>query len=197
METGQTSNKENILKERISLYAIHTSVSIVSGAIGATLALFLIILIGYIFIDFSFLKDSSCTETAEFTYCFFDKAWDSGTYLSAVTSFYNTIITVLMGLLAVVAAFAFLTIRASAFQRGEETIEKEVERYFGTDRAEDKVRKTLEPAVSTAVVTELDTSVNVALDNVIRRLEEIEVALAEAELLPEGFLTDGDAQETQ
>lgn len=82
-----------------------------AGGLAATLAALLFI---YFFIDISFVKNASCGSNRAFQYCFFDKAWDSGEYLSAITTFYGTIITILIGFLAILATLAFLVVRISA-----------------------------------------------------------------------------------
>ena len=159
--------------------------SVLFGAVGAFAALLVAVFAGYIILDFSFLPAASCGGNDDYVYCFFDKNWDSGTYLSVITEFYSTIITVLMGLLGTVAAFAFFAIRGSAFQRAEETIEKEVERYIDTDKAKDIIHRSLE------------TIENVELDKINLRLDEIEVALEEAEIPINRKLGREDEKETE
>ena len=102
-------------------------VSTFFGAIGAIIALLVSVFAVYLFIDLSFLSSASCGAADDYVYCFFDEKWDSGTYLSTITGFYSTIITLLIALLGVVAGLAFIVIRSSALQQAEESIEKEVD----------------------------------------------------------------------
>lgn len=152
------------------------AISVFFGAVGSFMAMLLTAFAVYIFIDLSFLSNASCADDQGFIYCFFDDQWDSETYLSALTGFYSTIITVLIGLMGVIAAFAFFAIRGSTLQQGEEVIEKEVDRYFKSEQSDVKLQKSIE-AVG------LNETENIKL-----RLEEIEIALVEAEILKDGKL---------
>lgn len=144
------------------------AVSIFFGAVGAFAVLLLAVFSGYWVLDLSFLSTASCGRDDDYVYCFFDDVWDSATYLSVVTSFYSTVITVLIALMALVAGLAYIAIRNSYFQRGEETIEKEVVRFFKTDDGEMKIRKGLK------------TIKEIEKENIDLRLDVIEVALEEA-----------------
>lgn len=144
------------------------AVSIFSGAVGTFVALLLVIFAGYTFLDLSFLPASSCSKDDGLVYCFFDENWDSGTYLSVVTGFYSTIITILIALLGVVAALAYIVIRGSAFQRAEEAIEKEVDRYFERSSTEEKIHLAL-GKIEDARINRIEQSI-----------EEIEIAITEA-----------------
>lgn len=154
------------------------------GAIGSLLALFAAVAISFWFIDFSILNTASCGEIDQLVYCFFDEKWDSETYLSAITDFYSTIITIIIGLLGVVAAFSYLTIRSSTLQKTEEATEQEVRRYFETIKAEEQLYRASQRAKDSQV-----NEINV-------RLEEIEVALYEAGILIDGELGAEDEEET-
>ena len=177
---GENKKSENKNKAPRNIGA-----SIFFGALGAFMALLFSAFAGYLFIDLSFLSSASCGAGDDHVYCFFDEKWDSGTYLSTITGFYSTIITLLFALLGVVAGLAFIVIRGSALQQAEESIEREVDRYFETNKAEEKIRKGLETVGS------------VELEKIGQRLEEIEVALEEAGLLPDGSLEDGNAKKTE
>lgn len=159
--------------------------NILSGAVGAIVIIFLAIFIGYKTLDISFLKTASCSEGNGIIYCFFDKKWDSETYLSVITSFYSTIITILIALLGVVAGLAYIVIRGSTLQRAEEAIEKEVDRYFETSKAEEKIHKGIEKVG------------NIELEKIKRSLDEIRVSLIEAEIITDGNLELENEKETK
>lgn len=162
------------------------AISTLAGAIGATVVLVLVAFVGYLFLDLSLLSSTSCGRGDEYIYCFFDDDWDSGTYLSVITSFYSTVITVLLGLLGAVAAFTFFAIRSSAFQQAEETIANEVDRFFTTDmRAKEVVRDGVQQVAEGE------------FKQIIRRLEKIETELEEQGLLTVGTLELGDAKEAE
>jgi len=102
--------------------------------IGAFVALLIAACFAYISFDFLFLTGAFCQTKGSLSVCFFDdKAWDAENYLSVITGFYSTIITVLIALLGGVAAFAFFAVRGSALQRAEEDIEKEIGQYFESE----------------------------------------------------------------
>lgn len=164
----------------------NVAISTLAGAIGAIVVLVLVAFVGYLFLDLSLLSSTSCGRGDEYVFCFFDDNWDSGTYLSVITSFYSTVITVLLGLLGAVAAFTFFAIRSSAFQQAEETIANEVERFFTTDKRAKEVIKDSLPEL-----------VEDEFKDVADRLENIETQLEEQGLLTLRTLELGDAEETE
>ena len=163
---------------------LNIAVTVLSGAVGAFAVLLLAVLVGYWTLDLSFLPTASCGKGDDLVYCFFDDRWDSETYLAIITNFYSTIITVLLALIALVAGVAYMAIRSSAFQRAEETIEREVVRFFKTDEGNIKIRKGLE-AIG---VTEYEKT--------RLRLDVIEVALEEADIPFEKLRLD-DEEKTE
>ena len=140
----------------------------VSGGIAATLA---IVLALYHFIDIDFVKNASCGSQGTLHYCFFDKDWDSGEYLSAITTFYGTIITILIGLLAILATLAFLVVRTSAGHHAQEAMEGEVERYFASNAAVTSIEGKLGVLADT-IVERKTRELAVRLETIITVLEE-------------------------
>lgn len=155
-----------------------------AGFLGGLAALLITFLIVYHFFDFHFIENASCGEGKALAYCFFDKQWNSSTYLSIITSFYSIVIAMLIGLLGAVAAFAFLSIRTSALRQAEGDIEKQVDIYFEQTKAEEKIQKGLKQLG------------NVEIEKLGNRLEAIEIALEEAGLLPEETLGTKDEKTT-
>lgn len=123
------------------------------------------------YVDFSFFPASACIPGgSKVHFCVFSDETNSEAYLSIISSFYGTIITVLMGMLALVAGLAFLTIRAQALRQSEEAIEYEVKRYFETE---------------TGRAATADALAKLSLDNtadLLKRIDDIELALEEAEI---------------
>lgn len=126
---------------------------ILAGGAGALAALVFFCFFVYLFIDVSFISDAQCGDLGSTRYCFFDKDWDSSTYLSTITSFYSTLITVIVGFLAVVAAFAFLVIRSSARHHAQDAMEMEVQRFFQTASSVERISEEVR-SVSRSVLTE-------------------------------------------
>lgn len=163
----------------------HIAVSLFFGAMGALVVLLSVVFVGYLLIDFSFLPDASCGGSDDYVYCFFDDKWDSETYLSVVSGFYSTIITILIFLLGTVAALAFIVIRGSAFREAEEAMEKEVDRYFESSKAEGKIHKWLEKIGG------------IELEKMKGSLDEMKVALYEEGILIDENLGGADEKKTE
>lgn len=144
---------------------------LIAGVFGGVFASLSIVLFIYNFIDIDFVQNAKCGQNGSFHYCFFDEAWDSGEYLSAITTFYGTIITILIGLLAVLATLAFLVVRTSAGHHAQEAMENEVERYFGSNAAVESIQRKVGQITKERVSQETK-----ALES---RLEAITVALEE------------------
>ena len=98
-------------------------------------------------VDIKFLKDTSCSKVNLLTYCFYDTKWDSGTYLSTITSFYTTLITFLIAIQALVSWLAYAVIKNSHKNHIEESIEGELPRYFSTLNARKLINLELIEAV--------------------------------------------------
>jgi len=141
------------------------------GLAGGTVATLLIVLALYLFVDVEFVKNAKCGGTGTFQYCFFDKNWDSGEYLSAVTTFYGTIITILIGFLAILATLAFLVVRISAGHHAQEAMEGEVERYFASNSAAISIEGKLK-ALTDIIVEARTRELAVRLETIITVLEE-------------------------
>lgn len=99
----------------------------------------------YCFVDLKFLEDIACQRiegtrfSPHFSYCFYSEDWDDGTYLSAITSFYTTMITILIGAQAIVSWLSFIVIRNSNKQEIEAEIEKELPKFFENRASNDVV----------------------------------------------------------
>ncbi len=140
----------------------------VAGGIFATLSIILSI---YVFVDVDFVNNASCGSRGNFHYCFVDEAWDSGAYLSAITTFYGTIITILIGVLAILATLAFLVVRTSAGHHAQEAMEGEVERYFASNAAVVSIEGKLS-ALADSLVEQRTRELAVRLETIITALEE-------------------------
>lgn len=142
-----------------------------AGVAGGTAATLLIVLALYLFVDVDFVKNASCGNKGAFYYCFFDQNWDSGEYLSAITTFYGTIITILVGFLAILATLAFLVVRTSAGHHAQEAMEGEVERYFASNAAVISIEGKLQTLADT-LVEQRTRELAVRLETIITVLEE-------------------------
>lgn len=164
---------------------LHPTRSIVipflAGAAGAFAAMLFVGLLIYWLTDFQFLHQDACGTYNGSTFCVLDDRWDTETYLSTISSFYGTIITVLVGLLAFVAAFAFFAVRASALSHAEEKVSEEVHRYFTDSKVGDERIRTI-----------LDELSKVRNQSIANRVDVIETQLSEQGLLT---LSDLEVQE--
>lgn len=143
-----------------------------AGIVGALVAALAIGLIVYWWTDFRFLRQDACGVYNGAAFCVLDDRWDTETYLSTISAFYGTIITVLIGLLAFVAAFAFFAVRASALSHAEDKVAEEVHRYFSDSKSGDER--------ITAILAELSKVRNQSLSS---RVDNIETQLSEQGLL--------------
>lgn len=164
-------------------------VCLLAGIVGGAITILCALLIIYIFIDIDFIKNAQCSSVGRYNYCFFDSAWDSAEYLSTITSFYSSIITLLIGLLAVIATLAFLVIRASAKHHVQETLESEVQRYFETRAASQLIESQIE-SISKKLFDiaqkQMEEHQGEKITNVQSRLERLIEYLDE-----EGFVFEG------
>ncbi|MBT3306739.1 MAG: hypothetical protein HN377_09680 [Alphaproteobacteria bacterium] len=162
-----------ISKDEESKNWTNIAVSVSFGAVGAFGAMVFAIFVASRFFDFSFLQEASCREGDNYIYCFFDKKWDSGTYLSIITSFYSTVIAVLIGLLGAVVAFAYITIKGTSHQWVEDVAEKAIGRYFEKNEFHEQVFEIVK-ARSRDVIKGLDSF----QDDLSERLEELTLRFA-------------------
>lgn len=106
-------------------------------AISTTLALLALagLAIAHI-VDIKFIKDAACQSyqatsgIPKFSYCFYSEEWDSATYLSTISTFYTTLITILIALQALISWISFIVIRNSNKQTIESEVEKELPNFF-------------------------------------------------------------------
>ncbi|MFC4346982.1 hypothetical protein ACFO5Q_03910 [Kordiimonas lipolytica] len=159
------------------------------GAAGSLLAVLAVFTLIAIFFDVGFLPEVLCDKKYPGRVCFYDDAWDSETYLSVITGFYGTIITILVGLLGVVAAFAFFVIRGDAIRQSEEAIEDEIKRYFSTVAAEKMVSTSL-----TKVAESRRTEIEKQMREIHTEIDDLKLALVEAEVLIDGQLEIEDEE---
>lgn len=143
-----------------------------AGATGALAVILLVGMLVYWQTGFQFLHQDACGSYKGSRFCFFDDRWDTETYLATISTFYGTIITVLVGLLAFVAAFAFFAVRASALSHAEEKVSEEVHRYFTDSKIGDDRLRT--------ILDDLSKAKNLSLAS---RVDVIETQLSEQGLL--------------
>lgn len=114
-----------------------------------------VVLVGFLalfamhMVDFSFLSDAACRKvettrfSSEFTFCFYGSDWNEETYLSAVSGFYSTLVSVLVAVQALISWLAFTVIRNSNKQSISEEVEREVPFFFRTKDADKLLQETL------------------------------------------------------
>lgn len=156
MDTNQGTSSTN---NRITLL----TVCMLLGAMGTLITLIILALVTHHYTDSSFLNNYFIKNTqGGYAVYFFDKEWDSETYLSIITNFYAFIITIIVALLGVVAAFAFFAIRGASLDKTEEVAEKEVRRFFEKATTEGRIKDFLKEMVEDEVdekTEKLDTRV--------------------------------------
>lgn len=112
-------------------------------------------------VNVNFLSNTACQQvkaapfSKEYTFCFYGSEWDEGTYLSSITSFYSTLITVLIAAQSLVSALAFVVIKASNKRIVEEEVESELPKYFNTVAAVNQVREFVNDSTKSALSDQL------------------------------------------
>lgn len=110
--------------------------------------------------DVKFLSQAACQQvkvtpfSKEYTFCFYGSDWDEGTYLSSITNFYSSLVTVLIAVQGLVSALAFIVIKASNKRIIEEEVESELPKYFGTVAAVDQMKSFVGGVVRSSIVDE-------------------------------------------
>ena len=137
-------------------------------------------------VDVKFLKDVACQDfgssslAPKFSYCFYSSEWDDETYLAAITSFYNTLITVLIALQALISWVSFIVIRNSNKQEIESEVEKELPNFFRNKNSDAILREALKENLQ----REVAKTVKEGRDSEDNAIEELQQSVYD-ELLPQ------------
>lgn len=140
-------------------------------------------LVFYIFysymVDSAFYDGESCLSLSNAQVCYFAKnsVWSDSSYLQTITGFYTSIITVLIGIIAIVATVGAYTIKASIRAQAEQEMPLYVASHFDHVSGQNQVRSVVEDKMS-AKINSLPIPENGPLSEWIasieRRLESIE-----------------------
>ncbi|MCL4069322.1 hypothetical protein M3484_22445 [Pseudomonas sp. GX19020] len=140
-----------------------------------------------------FYSNESCYEAKKFQFCYFGEAkvWSDSSYLQTITGFYSSVITVLIGIIAIVATVGAYTIKSSLKAQAEQELPTLIDGYF---RQVDGHKKIIDAA--SAQVDIVTQDVRALLNNlpipergefismvnaIERRLEALEVRILEEE----------------
>ncbi|MCL7999648.1 hypothetical protein M8994_15485, partial [Brucella sp. 21LCYQ03] len=105
-----------------------------------------------------FVNSSNCVEMNGQPVCFLSSPLADIDVLSTMTSFYSNLIVLLVALLTITAAFAALTIRASAKNHVENELPQLTQRFFESDDGKEIIKKINEKGLGeiTSALTKLD-----------------------------------------
>lgn len=148
-----------------------------TAVVTAVIIIALIGLFVYHMVDFKFLANTSCHQVndwkflPEFTYCFYSDKWNEETYLSSISSFYSTLITVLIAFQALISWVSFVVIRNSNKHEIESEVEKELPHYFKTKESDRVLREALE-SISEKVALEAAKALREAEDDAVETLQK-------------------------
>ena len=119
-----------------------------SAILGALLACAIFSLIVYFKTDFALLDADFCGKRFDWVLCYASAEWNEESYLATITSFYETIIVVLLSLLTALAFFSFVIIRSDTKEWVLEGVNTQFEVFTRTadfqTRLEEQVRGDLE-----------------------------------------------------
>lgn len=87
------------------------------------------------------IEPSNCIHNNIISACYFDKTWYSSNYLSTLTSFYNTIIVILITIITLIGALAFLSIKHSAKNQIDAQLPELTEDYFNGRHGKENLRE--------------------------------------------------------
>lgn len=107
-----------------------------TSLIGGTFAAVLVNLLLYFLLrETQFFSGENCRSTERIFYCYTspNSTWTDSTYLQTVSGFYTAIITLLIAVLAVVAALGAYTVRVGSKFQIEQELPTRVEDYFDRD----------------------------------------------------------------
>ena len=82
------------------------------------------------YFEYRFISDDHCYLIGEETFCVFKGDWDNDAYISVIASFYETVITIIILLLTIVSAFAYMVVKSNISQHATEEIERLLPEYF-------------------------------------------------------------------
>lgn len=108
----------------------------------------------YFFIKSTVLfNHENCRSVEGIFYCYISQAsaWDESTYLQTITGFYNTVITLLISTLAIVAAFGAYTIKASIRSQIEQEFPGHVADYFEREKGFEQLNKASRAALNASI----------------------------------------------
>lgn len=149
--------------------------------------LIIIIILAYHFIDLKFISISSCAREADYVMgriCFYSSKWDDSTYITAITSFYSTIITILISVQAIITWISFVVIKNSHKRVIEEEIRSELPNYFGKITTIEELQRILLPSIEKQIkITNSDILSNIEnYQNILAtKIQKLETQIDEAQ----------------
>ncbi|WP_444451433.1 hypothetical protein ACTTAI_10630 [Rhodobacter capsulatus] len=128
-----------------------------SSVFGAVTAFFVVYCFYVSMVHPIFGHNENCTLANGGYHCIFlrDKGWSDADYLQTLTGFYGSVITILVAILAIVAAIGAYTIRSSAKFQIEQEVPQGVSDFFDRERGVN--------LISARVSSELEKRLNAEL----------------------------------
>lgn len=132
------SKSENGVENRFNILGF--SICMIIGIASSVSTVILFVL----YIKFSgnthLIQPSNCLFNDVVSACYFDRMWDSSSYLSALTSFYNTVIVVLLTVITLIGALAFLSVKHSAKSHVDAQLPSTTSDYFKSEDGQNKLK---------------------------------------------------------
>lgn len=108
---------------------------------GALFACTVFSIIVYFKTDFALLDADFCGKRFDWVLCYASAEWNEETYLATITSFYETIIVVLLALLTALAFFSFVIIRSDTKEWVFEGVNSQFEIFTRSTELQDRLEK--------------------------------------------------------
>ena len=152
---------------------------------GAALVVFVVGLIVSWLWDPVFIVSSEATEAAtclpntDGVHCIFGKDWNESGYLSIITNFYTTIITILIAVVGVISVFAFIVVRTNAAAQAREEAEQVVEEKVEAVLAGGPIRRDVDDQIEKMINRQLRLTQEGLdkLPEIVERLNRLDVFL--------------------
>lgn len=173
-------------------------IAIVSNALTITILL----LVCFIFFDAKFISLETCKleSNPNFkNFCFYSEKWNESTYISAVTSFYSTVITILVSLQALITWLSFIVIKNSHKNHIETEIQSNLPRLLNDSlnkkETKDLISNEIEILVSN-IIDEKNKELIIENNSLNERIEKITEFLENEGFEIQSFLENNHAQNT-
>ncbi|GAA0616284.1 hypothetical protein [Paenochrobactrum glaciei] len=128
------------------------------SAIASAAISFLVVYIFYHFmVGTNFINSENCFSNGGYQLCYYGEngVWSDAAYLQTISSFYTSLITVLIAIIALVGVVATLSLRASVRAHADQEIPTFVKAHFETIEAHNSLSDLIEGYIRNSLANNL------------------------------------------